>query len=453
MDFEITVGDTTYNLNDDAPFRFVSFTDVSSAEIVRLGRRSPTQDSTFDLGYRLAPRTMQLELRFYASTAAILDTYRDQLAAIFKPTTSYTLQLRVERDDGVARTLNCHAVGEIEIALDPSEYAAKMHRATVTLRAANPAFKAASSTTATLSGVAVSSEWWLAGGAIGTAVVVEHVEYPTQGQAWAFSGTVTSNWTVVFRSEPEEKVTGHAAFRHGTASNYYDPKFRYMTNSWGMHDADTAMTEMSSNERTYFVWNNSTSGDRILLVDADTTLLSLSAMSDVDLVAAQGAWRGDRTGSTAAFWTEELPRAAIYSTTLDSTQRNALNTSMAGILGTISAVNSGDLPVYPYITFRGPIANPILTNVTTGGTLNLYGYTIGSADAFYVDLTSGNKTIVSSSGSVDLSSMLTPAQLAGWYLAPSPIATGGTNTIRVQGGSTSTATRVEILYHNYYMSY
>lgn len=456
MDFEITVGDTTYNLNDGAPFRFSSFTDVSSSEVVRLSRRSSTADSIIDLGYRLTPRTMQLALHFYASTAAILDTYRDTLAEIFKPTTDYPLQLRVERDDGTARTLNCHTVGEVVIDLEPGQYASKLHRATITLRSAFPAYKAASSTTASLSGSA--ADWWTAGGLIGTANVLEHVEYPTQAQAFAYAGTATGDWSVVFRSGQETNTIGRTAFRIGTASNINDPKlWRYSVTSWSLTTSNTLLSDLPAGTQNYMYVFTDAGGlfGRVLYHAANTELLSLSDGTDASLIGTAGAWRGDKTGAGTTLWTNEFPKAALYNVALSSAQRIALDAHMSGTatLGTISAVNSGDLPVYPYITLRGPMVNPIITNVTTGKVIDLVGLTLGSADTYYIDLTGGDKTILNLSGSSQLATMGTPTQLAEWYLAPSPIATGGTNSIRVQGGSTSTATRVEILYHNQYMSY
>lgn len=49
--------------------------------------------------------------------------------------------------------------------------------------------------------------------------------------------------------------------------------------------------------------------------------------------------------------------------------------------------------------------------------------------------------------------MGTPVQLAAWSLAPDPIATGGTNLIRVQGGSMTTDTLITVSFYDRHMSF
>lgn len=456
MTFEAVVGGTTYNLNDKAPFSFVGIENVGPAEVNRFGQRNFAQGGAVDLGYRLQPREIVLTLNFYAATTALLDTYRQSLFAIFRPTQDDPILLRITRDDATVRTLSCYTTGKVDISLLPEHYASRLHQATVRLRAAFPAWKAASSTSASLSGSA--NDWWLAGGLIGTANVMEHVEWPTQAQAWAWAGTATGNWSVVFRSAQEENTMRHTAFRAGTADNVNDPKvWRWSVSSWSLDTSNTSVSDLPSGTNNYIYTYEELGGTyyRTVYYGGTTLLLSTSSGTDVSLVGTAGVWRGDKTGAGTVLWTQGFPKAAIYNTLLSESQRIALDAHMAGtaILGTISAVNSGDLPIYPFITLQGPIINPILTNVTTGQVIDLVGLTLGSAEAVYVDLTGGNKTVTNLSGSSQLSTMGTPAQLANWYLAPAPIATGGTNSIRVQGGSITTGTRVEFVYHNQYMSY
>jgi hypothetical protein len=108
---------------------------------------------------------------------------------------------------------------------------------------------------------------------------------------------------------------------------------------------------------------------------------------------------------------------------------------------------------YPLITLRGPIANPVLTNLATGEVIDFTGITVAGSTTLTVDLRSGNKTATNVSGSTLMGSMGTPAQLASWALAPDPIASGGTNLIRVTGGSMTTDTLVTVSFYDQFVSF
>lgn len=456
--FEVEVNGTTYNLNNSSPFRLASMAGGGPSSVNRFGRRDALWGGMVDAGYRVGSSGVTLSLNFYASTNAILDTYRQLLFAIFCPTPDIPIYLKVTRDDGTVRTLETYTTGNVEIAIAPEEAAAHLHRATVRLRAAKPTWRAAAASSASLAGSA--NDWWLAGGLIGTANVLEHVEYPAQAQAWAWVGTAAGPWTIVFRTAKEVNTAGHAAFRSktyaGTAA-LNDPIFYRYSTSWSLSvNTNSGVTDMPSGTRNYAYYHNfEESYVHYLFYDGTAIFLSELDLGYRSLIGTAGAWRGELAGAGTTLWENAMPKAAIYNIALSQAQRVALDAHMADtpILGTISAVNSGDIPISPLITMYGPLVNPIITNVTTGQVIDFSGMTLGSAESCYIDLTTGNKTVMSAGGSSLMSYMGTPAQLANFHLAPSPIAAGGTNSIRVQGGSTTVDSRIEFQHYNRYMSF
>lgn len=146
-------GGTTTQLSDGNPFWLESASGLSSENVVRFSQSGPLQDGVSDLGYRLTPRTLELHLLFYATTDTLLDTYRSALLAAFRPLADISTFLYFERDDGETRRLDCRLTDEIKIELVPEEKAAKLHRATIRLRAANPLYSASSATIYTINHV------------------------------------------------------------------------------------------------------------------------------------------------------------------------------------------------------------------------------------------------------------------------------------------------------------
>lgn len=455
MSFQAVIDGTTSELNDGNPFRFKSVEGMGPVEVVRLGKRSPLQHGVTDLGFRLRPRVLQFVFTFNATTDAILDARRQTFMGIFRPTTGFPITLRVTRDDGTVRTLECYTAGRVDISPTTSARPGHTHEASVHLRAHDPAWEAVSATTATFAGTA--HDWWTGGGMIGTANVMEHTEWPTQGQPWTYTGTITGDWTVAFRSGQETGSGTKTAFRVGNALPNQDPKlWWYGGVSWAFDQTNMGVTTMPAGTHNYIQVKETISGFHHLFLyyDGDTLFLNNTAL-DFDITTANRAWRAAPGSAAATRWDSEMPKVAVYNKALSFAERSALDAHMTGtgILGTVTAVNGGDFNEYPYITIQGPILNPILTNVTTGDVLDMQGLTLGSADTYFVDLRDGNKTLTSIAGSNVFGGVGTPAYFAGWYLAPDPIATGGTNSIRVQGGSTSTQTSIIFSYQNHYASF
>lgn len=459
-----TVNGVITNLSNDSPFAFESLVDASSAEVVRHRQRGPLQSGVTDLGYRLRPRELTLTLRFKAATLTLLDTYRDTLTEAFKPLSDLPITLAYERDDGTTRQLTCYAIDEIAIDLLPEHWPGKLHRATIKLRASNPAWVGTSATTATFTGSGTST-WQRGGTAIGTANIMEYVEYPTQGQAWTYVGTITSAWSIAFRSgsvTPTVTPTAYHAGTTGINNSSTDARFYYAGGAWKFSDTSPTASAMRPGTVNYIAVNDidgfSAEGwnQQRIFVDGNTTYLTNDNIYDYNIMGTVRRWRSDRTNDSNMYWPEEMPKAAVYNITLSSTQRTALDAWMAGTvnLGTINAVNAGDLYEYPRILIYGPLQDPLLTNAATGDVLDLTGLTVAASEVCIVDLRDGNKYVADINGETRMSSLDNPISLAGWNLAPAPVASGGTNAITLQGGGTVTNnTRVVIEYYNHYLSF
>lgn len=93
--------------------RFVGLTGVGNPDVRRIEERTPLQHGVVDLGYRLEPRQMQLSLMIARESAADADVARDQISTIFSPH-DLPLRLRVRRDDGAIRQIDCHVNGPID---------------------------------------------------------------------------------------------------------------------------------------------------------------------------------------------------------------------------------------------------------------------------------------------------------------------------------------------------
>lgn len=441
------------NLTNGNPFRLAGAEGVSSPPVIRFEQRSPLQDGATDLGFRLDGRTLVLNIYFSASSASILDTYRQTLHTTFKPSQVVTMVLT--RDDGGVRYLQVVRTDEIAIDLVPENRPGNLHRAIVKLRAPKPQWYGSSIADSFTMGT--TPTWYTAGGLIPSANVLTHIEYPLNGDG--FLGTATGGWTVVYRAGSVAGAGTMTVFHGGTgavnAVGGNDARlFWDASGPWWAFAGGTqiAMVSMNSGTNNYMVMHDVSSGTtHAFYINND---LQLSGTVDYD-ISGTTRWRSDRLSSPSTYYTGELPKAAAYNIALSNGQRSALNAWMSDTptIGTINAVNGGDFIEYPYITIQGPIASPVLTNATTGAVLDFTGVYIGSSEVYRIDLRTGSKTITNASGSVVVGNAVTPVELARFNLAPSPIAAGGTNVITVQGGSVAAITNVTVTHYDRYMSY
>lgn len=132
------VGSNTYNLSNGAPFHRLSTTGIGIAPVRRLTQQGPFQHGSTDLGFRLQNRLINLVILFSGVTAATADTHRDTLAEIFKPLTNTPVILRVTRDDGSIRRMNCYSVGITDMPDARPQRLPGTQEILVQLEAANP---------------------------------------------------------------------------------------------------------------------------------------------------------------------------------------------------------------------------------------------------------------------------------------------------------------------------
>lgn len=458
----IDVNGTITYLSDGNPFRVESIREASGADVRRLRQAGPLAQGEVDLGYRLHPRTLTLQLLFVATSDAALDGYRDTLVSAFKPVTGFEIELHLERDDGTTRVLTCQTIEQIEIDPVTEHRPGHLHRATITLRAANPLWAASSTTSGTVS-TATNQYWWRAGTAIGSANVMEVTYLPSQGQSWTYTGTITGEWSILVRTGQEVAGGTKAMFHAGTTTlfeTHADARFFYKQNEpnagFRIDEVSGSVSAMPSGTQNYMfvLYHDGFFPQLFSYYGGTTSLITAVYSADFNIAGTARRWRSDRLGSVSSYWTNELEKVAVYNVALTQAQRVALDAWMnsTAVLGSVNVVNSGDVNAYPYITITGPITNPKLVNSTTGQTLDLSGVTVGSAQTFTLDLRTGDKQ---TGGAQNYLQQLTsPIALANWHLAPAPVAAGGTNTIVVYGGGTfATTSKVVVEHTNQYMSF
>jgi hypothetical protein len=359
-------------------------------------------------------------------------------------------------------------VGEIDIALIPEHYPGHLHRARVLLRAANPSWLNTTVVQSTLASIDERS-WWTAGGTIPTASVMEHTEFPAQGQAWTYTGTITGDWTIALRgiyfNPSGTPVVFHAGTGNVNDSGLSDVRYYYAGTTMKFDPtAITGQAALAPGTHNYFITNRddfSGTIDLMTIYINGQNIINAGFLENA-ITGTARRWRSDKDGNASTYWQTDLPKVAVYNFDLDNTQLDALSTWMDGTVsmsgsiqtsGSAPVVNSGDIPAYPVIRFTGPLSNPILVNSSTGGSLNLTGLTLGASEICTVDLRDGNKQIYDASGNNLLGNLTYPHHLAQWYLAPSPVAIGGTNSITMTVTGPGTATRAYIEHYNQYLSF
>lgn len=107
---------------------------------------------------------------------------------------------------------------------------------------------------------------------------------------------------------------------------------------------------------------------------------------------------------------------------------------------------------YPIIRIEGPIANPIITNITTGQVIDLSAYSVSAAEVVTIDLSFGFKTVTSSINGNIMGYIGSASDLAEFAIFPDPTAAGGVNDIDVSGDSIAPGiTNVIISYYTRYI--
>lgn len=424
-----STNDVTTQLNDRQPFTFEALDGLAGGGVTRHEQSGPLQSGATDVGYRLQPRVITLRLVFSAVDDATLDGYRDDLMAAFSPQGDISTFLSVQRDDGEIRTLTCHRMGDVDIALAPELRPGHTHRATLTLRCAKALWSANAVTAGSATYTGLSS-WWTAGGTISS--YINKNEYPAQGALYTQIGGVrTNNWSAAFVTTPDTSGTPVAYLLY---SDLYDTirrqgDFLAMGINLATWPGTSAMNyhvvEVRSGTTYWRYWDGTT------LQTAGTNPVARS----LDNI---GYYRGNSSAADA--WTPQV-RKIVFHENLSVAQLNALGPYMLNTLrGTVTLVNDGDVNAYPLITLTGPMIDPVIVNQTTSSTISLAGGTITEGVTWTIDLRDGNKRIYDQAGNSVLGSVTTlPISMASFALPPDPVVAGGTNVITLTAGSVGAA--------------
>lgn len=469
------VGSTTVTLTDGNPFELLSARGMGGAPVRRVTQQGPAQDGDTDTGYRLQPREIELAIGFKASTDAALDAHRDTLMGVFRPLTGTPVNLRATRDDAEVRQIDCHTIGEIKIDLLPEHRPGHYHRATVRLRAPDPAYYELAPGTVTVTGtVGVAGSWWLAGGAIGSAQVMMSGGTPAQGSVWSYAGTIadSGSYTLAFRSGQEsgtasgsvtyafavDNTDGGEDFSFSATLNY-DSATRYGVGYLGAYSVGTSF--MPSGTTNYFFRHDGsaqmTSADGLPLAGKNRFNNIVIGVALLPISGTARRWRSNASGASGSYWNAAIPLYALYSPGLTGAQIAALDAYMSGVnggtIGQVAAVAyEGNLPEFPTINIRGPISSPVITNLTTGHTLDFGTITIGAGTTYVIDTRYGYKTVTA--GTVNKRGELSSdSDLGEFHLAPNPTAPSGVNSIAMYGNNIGTATQIQIVYYNRFTSY
>lgn len=461
LTFEAIVGTVTYNLNNGTSLWLEEsdgLLDESPAR--RLSERGPEQHGETDLGVRLDPRYITLRFNLRGATGTALEAYRDNLRAIFQPTSSTPIKIRITRDDGSVRQIDCYRTGPVGIPLAKENRPGHMNRAVVQLKAPDPNYYNPTQQAGTL---VSPTSWWLAGGLIGSANVLEHTESPGTAQAWSYTGTVTagSPWMIAFRSDQvlptgltyknafSVSQTGGTIHRFIAGTILSNPDYIIQA-SPGYLGRGSAM--MVAGTYNYFLVMTSGSVTFYRSTTALSTSNSASTIG-IPLHGTSAYWRGVPPAGIDGNWPAALPRAAIYNIAPSAAQLAALDSWMTtggttNIGGSI--VYPGDWQEYPVIRIDGPISDPVLTNASTGETLDFTGYTIGSGDYYEIDTRYGYKAIRNSGGDNKIGQMSSDSDLETFHLAPDQEVAGGVNILSLSGTATGSSTGVAIYHYNRY---
>ena len=114
-------------------------------------------------------------------------------------------------------------------------------------------------------------------------------------------------------------------------------------------------------------------------------------------------------------------------------------------------INTGHVTAWPVIRIVGPVANPVLTQLTTGDVLDFTGTTIAAGDYYQLDLRTGAKTVVDSAGMNRIAQLSDSSALATWALLADDDAPLGANDVQFAGTGLSTASQVYLTWFNRYL--
>lgn len=109
---ELIRGSSVLDLTDLVQHHVIAFDGFGAPPIRRLSERGPLQDGDSDIGFRLDPRTIRLQVYLYGLTGAGLHQRREALLGVLRPGVSADpVKLRYTYPSGVVRQIDTHLSG------------------------------------------------------------------------------------------------------------------------------------------------------------------------------------------------------------------------------------------------------------------------------------------------------------------------------------------------------
>jgi len=111
----------------------------------------------------------------------------------------------------------------------------------------------------------------------------------------------------------------------------------------------------------------------------------------------------------------------------------------------------GSYREFPIVIIKGPITNPVVTNLTTGDKLDFTGVTIGSGTTYTIDCRPGKKSVLDQDGANRIAGLSDDSDLATFSLEADPEAPGGINSVHVTGTSANATTEIYLQWYSRYV--
>lgn len=479
MQLDLIVGSTTYSLTDGNPYKLEGAEGLAMPGVARFSRRYPGQDGYDDLGHVFEPRAITLSLLFTAATQAALDGHRDTLQRMFGPGTNALLVLQATRDDGEVRRLDVTAAGLSVVPVDPAHRPGRLHRATITLRAADPIWYNPTAGTVTF-GSADPAVWYLASNRIRSDLVLEAIENP--GTALAFTGFGTDpyryandyiiamrgtvpasstvpytawigkyrnddgqwDWTFSIKRLPSTASAANQLEFSGSATYGGSPAYSF-AQPMGNYSGSVVSIIFASNAWWTKVFVNENEAFRGPFGNGQFPYLG-RAFHDV---LSGSEWRPVVGGVTWPVMQYATRNRTIW---VNEALVIALSRSMAGLNENYTLLGTppyaGDYEEYPVITLTGPLSGPVVYNNTTGRKLDFTGSTVPAGDTYTIDLQRAALSVVDSGGTVRTNALTDDSDISGWNFDSS-----GPQSITVTASAGGTASSTQIVYRDRYVSY
>lgn len=165
--------------------------------------------------------------------------------------------------------------------------------------------------------------WWLAGGTIGAANVLEYVESPVQAQLYAGAGVASGQpWTLAAYTSWDglnnqyifDSVTGRIVLGESSGTDIF------FCATQGAFLRPCLIADATN--RTYFVVC-----DGVNAAVYQENIAIGTALACVEGTGGNTRWRSHNNGGSS-FWAREVPRGVVYDIALSVAQRAALQISM-----------------------------------------------------------------------------------------------------------------------------